>query len=129
VEKRVFSKEYKAKILELLQPPDSKSVPEIAQQEGIPTTTIYSWVSRARKDGQVIPNNGSNFSDRKWNNEDKLRIVIETFALNEAELGQYCRERGLYSTDIKRWRQVLESSFNSVRSSKGLEAELKACHW
>ena len=62
----------------------------------------------------------------KWNNEDKLRIVIETFALNEAELGQYCRERGLYSTDIKRkrWRQVLESSFNSARPSKDLKAEM-----
>lgn len=122
----MFTQEYKAKILKLLQPPANKSVPEIAKQEGIPTTTIYGWVSRARKNGQAIPNNGNNISDRKWNNEDKLRIVFETFALNETELGQYCRERGLYITDIKRWRQTIESSFSSARPSKDIESELKA---
>lgn len=33
---------------------------------------------------------------------------------------------GLYTTDIKRWRSILESSFDSKKPSKDLESDLKA---
>jgi hypothetical protein len=51
--------------------------------------------------------------------------VYETFTLNEEELSQYCRKHGLYTTDIKRWRTILESAFNSTKPLKEIEAELK----
>ncbi len=124
--KRVFTKEFKEKILTKLQPPENKSVSEVALEENIPTSTIYTWVSKARKQGQMIPNSSPG-NDNKWRSEDKMRIVIETFSLNEEELGQYCRKHGLYTTDIKRWRELLESSFsNHIKPSKELAAELKA---
>lgn len=123
--KRVFSREFKDNILKKLQPPENKSVSEIASEENIPTSTIYTWISKARKDGLMIPNS-SPLNDDKWRNEDKMRIVIETYPLNEEELSQYCREHGLYTTDIKRWRAVLESSFSTAKPSKELELELKA---
>jgi hypothetical protein len=31
-----------------------------------------------------------------WSAEDKLAVVIETAALNEARLSEYCRGKGLY---------------------------------
>lgn len=122
---RVYTQDFKDKILKKLQPPENKSVPEIAEEEGIPTTTIHTWVSKARKNGLMIPNSKPS-NDDKWRNEDKLRIVMETFSLNEEELSQYCRKHGLYSTDIKRWRTILESSFSSTKPTKELEQELKA---
>src|SRR5690554_1457366 len=124
--RRVFSDEYKQHVLSQLQPPINKTIPEIAAQENIPKTTIYGWVSKARRNGQVIPNNSANSSDDKWNEVDKLRIVFETFSLNEEELGQYWREHGLYTTDIKRWRRTMESSLSSGKSPKDVEAELKS---
>ena len=75
--RRVFTNEYKRQILEQLLPPNNKTVPEIAASENIPKTTIYNWVAKARKDGQVIPNNSNPSNDGKWNELDKLRIVIE----------------------------------------------------
>lgn len=124
--KRVFTDEYKRQILEQLQPPENKTISEIAAQENIPKTTIYGWIAKARKDGQLIPNNSSTSNDGKWNDIDKLRIVIETFSLNVEELGRYCREHGLYTTDIQRWRQTMESSLSSKKSPKDLEAELRS---
>lgn len=53
--KRVFSQEFKENILKRLQPPENKSVSEIVQEEGLPTSTIYAWISKARKDGLIIP--------------------------------------------------------------------------
>jgi len=124
--RRVFTEEYKRQILKQLQPPENKTISEIALQENIPKTTIYGWVAKARKDGQLIPNNSSPSNDGKWNDIDKLRIVIETISLNAEELGRYCREHGLYTTDIQRWRQTMESSLGSNKSPKDLEAELRS---
>lgn len=123
--KRVFSQEFRENILKRLQAPENKSVSEIAQEEGLPTSTIYTWISKARKDGLLIPNSNPSIDD-KWRSEDKLRIVMETFSLNEEELSQYCRKHGLYTTDVKRWRAILESSFGTSKPSKELERELKA---
>lgn len=123
--KRVFSQEFKDSILKKLQPPENKSVSEVAEEECLPTSTIYTWISKARKDGLMIPNSNPS-NDNKWRNEDKMRIVIETFSLNEEELSQYCRKHGLYTTDIKRWRSILELSFGAIKPSKELEQELKA---
>ena len=123
--KRVFSQEFKDNILKKLQPPENKSVSEIALEEGIPTSTIYTWITKGRNNGLMIPNRKTSIDD-KWRNEDKMRIVMETYSLNEEELSQYCRKHGLFTTDIKRWRAVLESSFSATKPSKELELELKA---
>ena len=45
--------------------------------------------------------------------------------MNEEELGAYCRKHGLYTTDIKRWSEILESSMDSDKPIKEIEKELK----
>ena len=40
-----------------------------------------------------------------WSGESKLAVVIETAALNEAALAEYCRKKGLYIEQIQRWRE------------------------
>ncbi len=122
--KKIFTKEFKSNILKKLQPPNNMSVSEISKKEDIPKSTIYSWVRKARKEGQLIPNSNAS-NDDKWRSEDKARMVIETYTMNEQELGEYCRKHGLYTTDIKRWHKMFESSFNMSKPSKELEQDLK----
>ncbi len=42
--------------------------------------------------------------DNEWSPDAKLAVVIETATLSEAELGAYCREKGLYSEQIQQWK-------------------------
>jgi hypothetical protein len=37
--------------------------------------------------------------------EEKFTAVIESAALNEVELGEYCRRKGLYAQQIGAWRE------------------------
>lgn len=119
-----YSKEIKENVLRQLKPPINKSVKDIHLEMGIPRTTIYSWVAEARKKGQLIPNSAP-ANDDKWRKEDKARIVIETYTMNEHELGEYCRKLGLYISDVKRWHQIFESSFTEKKPAKELVQELK----
>lgn len=40
----------------------------------------------------------------------KLAVVVETAALNAAELAEYCRKHGLYPEEVKAWREAAEQA-------------------
>src|SRR5690554_451513 len=112
-----YAPERKEAILKKLALPGSLSVTELAQQEGIPRKTLYHWRKQARDQGLLMPNQAD--SPENWSNEDKFRAVLEATPLSQAELSQYCRERGLYPEQINQWRTACMSGFESPqRQSK-----------
>lgn len=46
----------------------------------------------------------------QWSSADKFRVVLETASLNEAEISQYCRSKGIYPEQIQQWRQACEQA-------------------
>ncbi|SES94713.1 Transposase [Marinobacter segnicrescens] len=95
-------------ILRKLLPPNNRPVAEVAEEEGISDATLYNWRSKARKEGKLLPDHGSN--PEGWSSRDKFNAVLETAALSESEVGEYCRKRGLYPEQIHRWRQSCETA-------------------
>ena len=53
-------------------------------------------------DGDITP--------QGWVSADKFAAVLETAALNESDLSAYCRERGLYPSQVKEWRTACEQA-------------------
>ena len=41
-----------------------------------------------------------------WGATGKFTVVLQTAWLNATELSAYCRERGLLSEQVQRWRQA-----------------------
>ena len=108
-----YSEERKQAILSKLQPPLSLSVAEVSRTEGIGLQTLYNWRTKAREQGQPMPER-TRIPDN-WTNETKLATVIETAALSESELSEYCRSRGLYIEQIKAWRTDALKDFSSSK--------------
>ena len=52
-----------------------------------------------------------------WASRDKFAAVLETAALNEADLAAYCRQRGLYAEQIQTWRTACEQANDWERAS------------
>jgi transposase-like protein len=46
----------------------------------------------------------------KQSASQKFAIVVDTAPLNEAELAEYCRKRGLYPEQVKAWREACEQA-------------------
>ena len=73
--------------------------------------------------GQLLPD--ADTGPEGWSSRDKFAAVLETAALNEADLAEYCRKRGLYPAQIAAGRSACEqandwdraSTAESVRSS------------
>jgi transposase-like protein len=115
-----YAKERKEAVLRKMMPPHNVALNVLAQEEGISEGTLYLWRQEARRKGVLLPNAES--TSQGWTSKDKFAAVLETAALNEAELGEYCRKRGLYAEELAAWRQACEQA-NDWREAQ--EKQLK----
>ena len=99
-----------------MMPPLNRSVPELVEATGITDATLYTWRKQARAAGAVVPGDGKQAD--QWSSQDKFRVVLESAGLNEAELAEYCRRKGLYVEQIKAWRQACEHANVPAKPTK-----------
>ena len=111
-----YSEERKEAVLKKMMPPHNRSIPELAREEGISEATLYNWRSQARQEGRLLPD--SDTSPEGWSSRDKFSAVLESATLSEAEIGEYCRKRGLYPEQIQAWRQACEQANDWRQSEK-----------
>lgn len=119
-----YSQEQKETIIKRMMPPNNESVTQISKEEGISDVTLYKWRREARAAGMATPGNGQ--TSDKWSSQDKFLIVMETFAMNELELAEYCRKKGLYREQIEAWKSVcLQANGQAFDQAKQLNGALK----
>jgi len=109
-----YPKERKEAVMKKMLPPNNKTIREIAREEGISEATLYNWRKAARAEGRLLPDGDS--TPEGWSASDKFSAVVETAAMNEMELSEYCRRRGLYPAQIQQWREACEQANDWDRS-------------
>lgn len=120
-----YSQERKSAVLKKLLPPHSLSVAELSRLEGISDATLYTWRKQAIATGESV--SGSEKSASKFSAQEKLSVVIETAAMPEIELSEYCRQKGLYPIQVKEWRQAcLDGQVASVQRTQNERVQSKA---
>ena len=97
-----YSEEFKTNIIAKMLPPNNVGVPELARETGIPKDTLYTWrIKHLKSNGDAtakqVPTGG-------LSSEEKFAVVMETASLNELELSEYGRRKGLYPQQISTWR-------------------------
>lgn len=118
------NQEVKEVVLKRMMPPHNESIRSLHLEFGISEQSLYNWRSKERKLG--FPTPGNNQVSDQWSSEDKFLIVMETYVLNEIELAEYCRKKGLYKAQILEWREsCLSANARSLHQSKQVTQELK----
>lgn len=108
-----YSPERKAAVLKRMLPPLNVAIRQLSQEEGISEATLHKWRTAARGKGQLLPDAGP----EGWTSRDKFAAVLETAALNEADLAEYCRTRGVFPEQILAWRGACEQANDWDRTS------------
>lgn len=103
-----YSAERKEAVLRKMLPPNNKQLKDLAQEEGISEATLHIWRKEVRGQGRLIPD--ANKTPDGWGAKDKFCAVVESAAMNETELAEYCRKRGLYPEQVKEWRISCEQA-------------------
>jgi transposase len=110
-----YSTERRAAVLRKLEPPNAVRVRQLAKEEGISEATLHAWGRDARSQGRLLPD--ADAGPEGWTSRDKFAAVLETAALNEADLAAHCRQRGLYPEQIQAWRTACEQANDWERAS------------
>lgn len=115
-----YSPERKAPVLTKMLPPNNMPLGQLAKEEGISHATLTKWRAEARAKGQFLPD--ANSGPEGWTSRDKHSAVIETAAMNAADLGEYCRRRGIYPEQLSVWREACERANDWERPRPGSRA-------
>jgi transposase-like protein len=109
---KTYSAERKEALVRRMMPPENAPVSALARETGITEQTLYLWRRKAKGQGVVVPGDGK--PPDGWSSADKFAVVLETAALNTAELAEYCRRKGLYPEQIAAWRAACQAANANV---------------
>ena len=103
-----YPPERKEAVLQKMLPPHNCSIAQLARDECISEATLYLWRNVARATGRLLPDN--DHTPAGWSSRDKFAAVLDSASLNDVELAEYCRKRGLYPEQIQSWRAACEQA-------------------
>lgn len=111
-----YGQKFKDAVVARLLPPESPSLEAVSQKVGISVATLERWraAALAGSDGDGSP--------RQWTPAARLEAVIATAVMDEAARSAWCREHGLYPTDLDRWKQDALGGLGGLRDD-GAEAK------
>ena len=75
-------------------PPGNMSIRQVSQEEGIAAATLHKWRTEARGKGQLLPDADAGPED--FSSRDTFAVVLETVAMNEADLADHCRHSSAF---------------------------------
>ncbi|MBT6702246.1 MAG: transposase [Gammaproteobacteria bacterium] len=111
-----YSTEFKESIIKKMMPPNPISVSQLVKETGVSDVTLYKWRKDYSNQGIAVPANPNN--SERWTAEDKLAVVIETASLNEAQLSEYCRSKGLYPEQVNEWKTFALTGYQNSHQMK-----------
>ena len=120
-----YSNELREAVLRRLLPPQNESDSKVAAEEGISEQTLRNWLNKAKEEGTSADDFDAPAD--KWSTQDKFMIVVETARMNETDLAEYARKKGLYVDQIKSWRDACMNANGGVaKEAARLNREFKA---
>jgi len=114
-----YTKEEKDGLVKRLFAPESISVGVLSNETGISKSTLATWKKKAEQVNGIIK------PKRRLSPNEKFLVVMETYTLTEVELSRYCREKGLYYDEVKKWSSICVNANNNAGGSVDIK-ELKA---
>ena len=108
-----YSEELKQSVIQKMMPPNNMPVSQLVRETGISNWTLYSWRKKALSQGVPVPGNGKN--PDQWTPENQLAVIIETAALNQTELAEYCRKKGQGKSFIRTVKPITKNKAITCR--------------
>ena len=121
---------FKNAMIQKMTGPEAISASALSERIHVPQPTLSKWLRMA---GVVSSNDFPNIAHEytkmtkvkgpkrpnDWSAEDKLKVVMEAASLDDEQLGEFLRKKGLHKTHLEQWRlQMLDGLQNSFSKKK-----------
>ena len=106
-----FSKKFKEAIVKKLISRGNKTLEQFCNENNLALSSVSRWQSQCANVLEMKHKKDKS----KYSGENILKIISETFSLNEEDLGIYLRKNGLHSNQLTEWRSGILSSMNQSK--------------
>ena len=96
-----YGQSFKDRAVARLLPPESASIQSVSQELGVSIATLERW----RADALSLPAQA-----RVWTAAARLQAVITTASMEETQLSAWCREKGVYPSQLQQWKEDATSA-------------------
>jgi transposase len=95
--------------------PDALSATALSKQVDVSQSTLSKWLRVAGVDSSYnYPNGPKEYTKmtkinlpkrpNDWSAEEKMKVVMEATSLDDEQLGEFLRKKGLHQTHLEQWR-------------------------
>lgn len=90
-----YGRAFKQRAVAKLLPPESSSVERVSAELGVRAETLERWRAEALSEPA---------QERTWTAAARMEAVIATASMDETGRSAWCREQGLYPSELEKWR-------------------------
>ena len=109
---------YKDRVVARLLPPESSALDVVSREVGVSIATLERWRAEALA---TAAGERSGPGGQRWTAAARLEAVIATASMDEAKRSAWCREQGLYLTDLDAWKQDAIAGLGESRDAETAE--------
>jgi len=95
------------------------SLAQIAKMNNIPYSTVFTWKTK-------LLSKGDSMKKHKFSPQEKLDMLFATASMSEAEISEFCRNKGIYPHMLESWKQACLKNMDNSFTAKSLAKEKKA---
>jgi DNA-binding transcriptional MerR regulator len=111
-----FGKKFKERAVARLLPPESADISRVSQELGVSVSTLERW----RADALSTP-----ARERVWTAAARLQAVITTASMDEAQRSAWCREQGIFLSDLKSWQEAATAALSQPEEGRASPAQTR----
>jgi transposase len=122
----IYPADLREHLVERMLGPEKRSACSLSRETGVSQTTLSRWNQEARSVASMTKKSDDPprppRRPQDWTAEERLRAVIESSALSDAELGAWLRREGLHEATLAQWR---EAALRGLSGGGGAAADAK----
>jgi len=114
-----YSKRFKQRAVARLLPPESSPVEVVSREIGISSDTLERW----RSEALAAPS-----TDKTWTAAARFEAVIATAAMDEVAKNAWCRQQGVYPSELEKWRGSAVQALAAPEESRASPQQTRHDH-
>ena len=113
-----YSETYKTAIINRILSPEKPSIRSVARENDIPIGTVLNCLKQRNISVEMTTEQKDTQTMIEDNTlSEQFTMILETASMTPEELNAYCRQKGIYPSDIEVWKQeMLENLDTQIRS-------------
>ena len=127
-----YSKEFKIEVVKKALSRKSQGISfiETASSLDVKASTLHGWIKAMENKKLIdIPTSGESIekSPCRWSVKERFEAIAESSSFSKEELGEYCRNKGIFPHHLEAWKvEFLESYGSKKRDNQTELKELKS---